>query len=73
MILTQYFLHPSQVLWSPRSATDLSDAAIDATVAPRLSDFRCLLLERGVAAAPTSNLHARQAPKQPGSCLKQRR
>ena len=40
-------------------------------VAGRLQAFRCLLLERGVAAAPVTNPTARQAPAGPGSCLHQ--
>ena len=35
---------------------------------PRLLDFRCLLLERGVAAAPVTNEMARAAPGGPGGC-----
>jgi hexosaminidase len=37
----------------------------------RLAAFRCLLLERGVPAAPLTNLVARSAPGGPGSCLAQ--
>lgn len=37
----------------------------------RLARFRCLLLARGVAAAPLDNLVARTSPSGPGSCLGQ--
>jgi hexosaminidase len=43
-----------------------SDAAY---VLDRLKAFRCLLLERGIAAAPVTNAQARAAPTGPGSCL----
>ena len=42
-----------------------------AAAAPRLQDFRCLLLARGVAAAPVTNAEARAPPKGPGSCWAQ--
>jgi hexosaminidase len=38
-------------------------------VLDRLQAFRCLLLERGIAAAPVTNAEARAAPAGPGSCL----
>ena len=40
-------------------------------VADRLQAFRCLLLERGIPAAPVTNAVARSAPSGPGSCLSQ--
>jgi hexosaminidase len=40
-------------------------------VTERLQAFRCLLLERGIAAAPVTNIFARSAPSGPGSCLSQ--
>jgi len=40
-------------------------------VADRLQAFRCLLLERGIAAAPVTNAKARDAPGGPGSCMRQ--
>jgi len=46
---------------------------VPASVLPRLQAFRCLLEERGVAAAPVTNVEARTAPKGPGSCFAQRR
>ena len=58
----------AEKLWTPRNATVDVDAA-----EPRISLFRCRLLERGVAAAPLRNWLARQPPTGPGSCLEQRR
>ncbi len=40
---------------------------------PRLEAFRCLLLERGVGAAPVNNTLARTAPVGPGACTQRRR
>jgi len=37
-------------LWSPRSMVNLT------TAKPRMLEFRCLLNERGIAAAPVSNV-----------------
>lgn len=53
--------------WSYDAVTNSSDP----NVAPRLQAFRCLLLERGIPAAPVTNSIARQAPSGPGSCLAQ--
>lgn len=39
-------------------------------VAPRLARFRCLLNQRGVAAAPLFG-YGRSAPSDPGSCINQ--
>ena len=39
----------------------------------KLEKFRCLLTQRGIAAAPVTNTRARYAPKEPGSCYSQRR
>ena len=50
--------------WSYAAVTNSSDP----TVYPRLQDFRCLLLSRGVPAAPVTNAQAREAPVGPGSC-----
>ena len=36
---------------------------------PRLQAFRCLLLQRGVKAAPVTNAVARAAPTGPGGCF----
>ena len=52
-------------LWS--SADDVNAAR------PRLETFRCLLLERGVGAAPLNNSMARTAPVGPGACTQRRR
>ena len=52
-------------LWS---SLDDVDAA-----RPRLEAFRCLLLERGVGAAPLNNSMARTAPVGPGACTQRRR
>jgi len=52
-------------LWSPRSVSDTTKAL------PRLEEFRCLLLKRGIAAAPVQNKDAREAPPGPGSCSAQ--
>jgi len=52
-------------LWSPRSVADAKAAHA------RFSAFRCLLNRRGVAAAPSNNLQARQAPPGPGGCYDQ--
>jgi len=50
-------------LWSGRQQTQDTEAAL-----PRIRAFRCLLLERGVAAAPVDNSRAREAPPGPGAC-----
>lgn len=50
-------------LWSPRAIASTTCAL------PRLQQFRCLLLSRGVAAAPVTNPMARTAPSKPGSCF----
>lgn len=52
-------------LWSPREINDVADAH------DRIVAFRCLLNRRAVAAAPTDNTVAREAPHGPGSCYKQ--
>ncbi|XP_031491912.1 beta-hexosaminidase 1 [Nymphaea colorata] len=54
-------------LWSTREST----SADNATVLPRLEYFRCLLNQRGVAAAPVTNDHGRMPPTGPGSCYEQ--
>jgi len=54
----------AEKLWSPREATQDVEAAL-----PRIQNFRCLLLQRGVAAAPVSNANARSAPAGPASCF----
>jgi hexosaminidase len=54
-------------LWTPLNMIDV-EAAED-----RLQTFRCLLNQRGVAAAPVDNKRARNSPPNPGSCYSQRR
>jgi hexosaminidase len=54
----------AEKLWSDRSQTEDVAGAL-----PRIRDFRCLLLQRGVAAAPVDNAKAREAPAGPGSCF----
>ena len=58
----------AEKLWSKRA--DTADAA---AALPRMQSFRCLLNERGIAAAPVNNDVARAAPPKPGRCLEQRR
>ena len=50
-----------------------SDADDVDAARPRLEAFRCLLLERGVGAAPLNNSMARTAPVGPGACTQRRR
>eukprot|EP00927_Polykrikos_kofoidii_P041997 TRINITY_DN3586_c0_g1_i3.p1 TRINITY_DN3586_c0_g1~~TRINITY_DN3586_c0_g1_i3.p1 ORF type:complete len:576 (-),score=65.44 TRINITY_DN3586_c0_g1_i3:138-1814(-) len=54
----------AEKLWSSRAQTQDIASAL-----PRLHRFRCVLLDRGVAAAPVDNTKAREAPGDPGSCL----
>merc|ERR1712048_1313822 len=56
----------AEKLWSSRSQTQDVAAA-----AQRIRDFRCLLLQRGVAAAPVDNANARSSPAGPDSCYTQ--
>ncbi|CAM6086924.1 unnamed protein product [Calypogeia fissa] len=53
-------------LWSPASTTNSTTLA-----RPRIHNFRCLLNERGVGAAPVENRLARTGPPYPGSCYDQ--
>lgn len=55
----------SERLWSPRSVNDVTQAHA------RLAYFRCLLDQRGIAAAPLNNPVGRSAPPGPGSCYTQ--
>lgn len=67
-----------QTIW-PRTAAvaerlwsyDVTTNSSDPFVLPRLQAFRCLLLERGIPAAPVTNAQARTAPGGPGSCFSQ--
>ena len=54
-------------LWSPQNKLNVEEAE------DRLQTFRCLLTQRGVAAAPVKNKRARSNPPNPGSCYSQRR
>lgn len=65
----------AEVLWTAQASVyDGADGTVDLTkVEDRLETFRCLLTQRGVAAAPVTNTQARYAPKEPGSCYAQRR
>jgi len=57
----------SEILWSSRAASTLSQAH------PRIQYFRCLLNSRGILAAPVNNPYARTSPPDPGSCYDQRK
>lgn len=59
----------SERLWSSWEATSVGN--LNTTVLPRLHYFRCLLNHRGIAAAPVTNKHAREAPYGPASCFLQ--
>lgn len=56
-------------LWSPRATTDA--ALISGEALRRIHVFRCLLNQRGIAAAPVGNANAREAPTSPSSCYDQ--
>lgn len=64
-----------QTIWPRAAASAERGWSIGATnssdpdVFRRLSNFRCLLLSRGVPAAPLNNAQAREAPPFPGSCV----
>lgn len=60
----------SQIYPSSSSSSEEADLSV---VEDRLETFRCLLTQRGVAAAPVTNTQARYSPKNPGSCYVQRR
>ena len=65
----------AEVLWtSYDSVYDGTNHTVDmARVEDRLETFRCLLTQRGIAAAPVTNANARYQPREPGSCYVQRR
>jgi hexosaminidase len=63
---------PRAAAVSERLWTSLSQINID-TAEDRLETFRCLLTQRGIAAAAVTNRIARYEPKGPGSCYAQRR
>merc|ERR1712032_1574830 len=52
-------------LWSPKTVNDTAKAE------PRYAYFRCLLNQRGVAAAPYNNTNARENHPTPGNCVNQ--
>mmetsp|Transcript_50860 Transcript_50860/g.81029 ORF Transcript_50860/g.81029 Transcript_50860/m.81029 type:complete len:344 (+) Transcript_50860:1-1032(+) len=54
-------------LWSARSVNSTALAE------PRMQYFRCLMNQRGIAAAPPKNAQERSAPPGAGSCYAQRR
>ena len=65
---------PRAAAVSERLWTTLSSIGTDMTVVEdRLETFRCLLNQRGIGAAPVTNVRARYQPREPGSCYAQRR
>ena len=58
----------AEKLWSSRNQTDGNTN----NAYPRLEYFRCLLMTRGIAAAPVKNKVAREAPPGYASCYHQR-
>lgn len=54
-------------LWTPKELMNVDEAE------SRLQTFRCLLTQRGIAAAPVMNKNGRNPPRNPGSCYHQRR
>jgi hypothetical protein len=68
-----FFFLGVERLWSPLSITQQGSSH---NVLQRLQSFRCLLDQRGIAAAPLLNLSSayafgRVAPSEPGSCFRQ--
>jgi hexosaminidase len=55
-------------LWSSKDSIQSLEEAEG-----RLQTFRCLLTQRGIAAAPVLNKYARSPPPNPASCYSQRR
>jgi hypothetical protein len=65
------FTHKIHLLLEERLWTPLEKLAKDpSTVTARLARFRCLLNERGVAAAPLAG-YGRTTPSEPDSCIRQ--
>ena len=62
----------SERLWTPYDTINDENAS-ENTVVDRLETFRCLLMSRGINAAPVLNTQAREAPINPNSCYNQRR
>jgi hexosaminidase len=54
----------AETFWSPRDANRTSPMVLT-----RMEWFRCLLLRRGIGAAPVLNKMQATAPPNPGSCL----
>lgn len=66
----------AEVLWTSYETIYPTGSASDVDwteTEHRLETFRCLLNQRGIAAAPVLNANARSAPPSPGSCYVQRR
>jgi len=61
---SQSIMMPESTFWIPKNHDAVED---------RLEQFRCLLQERSIGAAPVRNQKAREAPPKPGSCFVQRR
>jgi hexosaminidase len=57
----------AEKLWSPAAFTNAPGFLKAAH--PRLQRYRCMLLQRGVGAAPVDNANAREGPPSPGSCM----
>lgn len=55
-------------LWSPRLGGTATGTAAASSAERRLLAYRCLLLARGVSAAPVNASVARSAPSGPGGC-----
>ena len=64
MWTSQAIILPESTFWLPNNHDAIED---------RLEQFRCLLQERAIGAAPVRNQKAREAPPKPGSCFVQRR
>jgi hexosaminidase len=64
MWTSQSVILPESTFWLPNNHDAIED---------RLEQFRCLLQERAIGAAPVRNQKAREAPPKPGSCFVQRR
>jgi hexosaminidase len=62
-----------EVLWTPKEVIYANGTPDMTATESRLETFRCLLTQRGIAAAPVLNQNARSAPPNPGSCYVQRR
>eukprot|EP01051_Picozoa_sp_SAG22_P022921 SAG22_NODE_5696_length_970_cov_1.074627_1_plen_114_part_00 len=56
----------AETFWSPRDANRTSPTALS-----RMEWFRCLLLRRGIGAAPVLNKMQATQPPAPGGCGKQ--